>query len=44
MMFLILCVLVFIAMIRWNGFKETINQLVDIEEQLKKIGRTVRKN
>ncbi len=43
MMFLILCVLIFIAMILWNGFKETVDQLVDIEEQLKKIGRTVRK-
>lgn len=43
MMFLILCVLIFIAMILWNGFKETVDQLVDIEEQLKKIEHTVRK-
>ena len=38
MMFLILCFLIFIAMILWNGFKETVDQLVDIAEQLKKIG------
>ena len=43
MMFLILCVLVFIAMILWNGFKETVNQLVDIEEALKKVGRITRR-
>jgi 4-hydroxybenzoate polyprenyltransferase len=42
-LFLILCVLIFIAMILWNGFKETVNQLVDIEEALKKVGRTTRR-
>ena len=38
MMFLILCVLIFIAMILWNGFKDTVKELEDIEEELKKIG------
>jgi len=37
MMFLILCALIFIAMILWNGFKETINQLVDMEKEIKKL-------
>lgn len=37
MMFLILCVLVFIAMILWNGFKDTVRELEDIEEELKRI-------
>jgi 4-hydroxybenzoate polyprenyltransferase len=37
MMVLILCVLVFIAMILWNGFKDTVRELEDIEEELKKI-------
>ena len=37
MTFLILCVLIFIAMILWNGFKETIEQLVDMEEEIKKL-------
>jgi hypothetical protein len=37
MMFLILCALIFIAMILWNGFKETIDQLVDMEKEIKKL-------
>lgn len=37
MMFLILCVLVFIAMILWNGFKEAVRELEDIKDELKKI-------
>ena len=37
MMFLILCVLIFIAMILWNEFKDTVRELEDIEEELKKI-------
>ena len=32
-----LVVLIFIAMILWNGFKETIAQLVDMEEEIKKL-------
>jgi hypothetical protein len=36
-MFLILCALIFIAMILWNGFKETIDQLVDMEKEIKKL-------